>query len=60
VKYTIEMIKEIEMPDKEIQLDKGDYVKIYIRVNEIVFDFYCNGDGNSFILTKEELKEMLK
>lgn len=54
------MIKKLIIPDKTIELDHGDKVEIYIRPNSIRFDFACDGTGNSFILNKKELKEMIK
>lgn len=53
------MKKQIEIPDKEIQLSHGDKVKIYIRKKNILFFFSCDGTGNCFKLSKEELKEMI-
>lgn len=50
----------IEIPDKEIELSHGDKIKIYIKKNSVEFDFFCDGTGNSFELTKDELKEMIK
>jgi hypothetical protein len=55
------MKKEITIiPDKVIELSHDDKVKIYIKKNNIEFDFFCDGTGNGFSLTKNELKEMLK
>ncbi len=54
------MKKQVEIPDKEIQLSYGDKIRIYIRKNNILFFFSCDGTGNCFTLTKEELKEMIK
>jgi len=55
------MKKEITIiPDKIIELNHHDKVKIYIKKNSIEFDFFCDGAGNSFELTKDELKEMIK
>jgi hypothetical protein len=48
-----------EVPDKEIKLSHGDHIKIYVKPTRIEFDCFIDGVGNSFSLTKEELKEML-
>ena len=53
------MKKSIEVPDMEIKLSRGDKVCITARKAEIVFDFFCDGTGNSFILRKEELKRLM-
>jgi len=50
----------IVVPDKEIELEHGDSVKIYVKKKEVDFTFCCDGTGNVFSLTKEELKEMIK
>jgi hypothetical protein len=47
------MRKTIEIPDKEIQLTQGDEVKIYVRKKDILFFFFCDGTGNTFIISKE-------
>jgi len=52
--------KTIEVPDKTIELSHNDKVEIYIRKNDILFDFYCDGTGNCFAISKKELKEMAK
>jgi len=59
------MKKEIKrivtiLPDKVIQLSHADKVEIYVKKKCIEFHFFCDGTGNVFTLTKEELKEMLK
>jgi hypothetical protein len=54
------MIIKNEIPDKEIRLSHGDKVNIYIRKNEISFEFFCDGTGNAFTLTRKELMEMFK
>jgi hypothetical protein len=55
------MRKEIRiLPDKTIELSWGDRVEIYVKKNKIEFHFACDGDGNCFELTKDELREMLK
>lgn len=48
------------LPDKVIKLSHADKVEIYIKKHCIDFSFFCDGTGNCFTLTKEELKEMLK
>jgi hypothetical protein len=48
------------IPDKEIQLEHGDKVKIYGNKHKIRFNFFCDGTGNSFCLTKQEIMELLK
>ena len=54
------MKKTIIIPDKEIQLKPyGDKVKIYVNKNTIDFEFCCDGTGNSFTLTKEEIRKWL-
>ena len=54
------MKKQIEVPDKIIELEYNDKVKIYIEKNKIRFDFFCDGTGNSFSLSKRQLWEMIK
>ena len=48
-----------EVPDKEIELSQGDHVKIYVKKKNIEFDVMIDGCGNTFILTKEELKKWI-
>jgi hypothetical protein len=48
-----------EIPDKIIELSLGDKVEIYVRKKEVAFHFYCDGTGNCFALTKEELRKWL-
>lgn len=50
----------IEVPDETIELTQGDRVNIYIRERDILFDFFCDGTGNSFAIPKKDLKEMCK
>ena len=50
----------IEKPDKIIELSHGDEVRIYVDKNNIRFEFYCDGTGNFFRLSKKEIKEMMK
>jgi len=55
------MKKQITIiPDKIIELNHHDKVKIYGSKNKITFDFFCDGTGNGFSLTKEEIMELLK
>jgi len=54
------MKKTIELPDMEIKLSHGDKVCITSRKAEVVFDFFCDGTGNSFVLTKEDLRRLIK
>jgi hypothetical protein len=55
------MKKQIKIiPDKTIELSHGDKVDIYIDKWIVEFRFYCDGTGNIFELTKDELREMLK
>lgn len=53
-------IQKVEMPDKILSLTKGDRVAIYVSNDEFRFDFFCDGTGNTFYLTKKEIREMLK
>jgi hypothetical protein len=48
------------IPDRVIEMEKGDKVNIYIRKRDILFSFYCDGTGNCFAIPKEDLKEMIK
>jgi hypothetical protein len=48
------------IPDKVIELSRGDKVKIYGSKTKISFDFFCDCDGNTFSLTKQEIMEILK
>lgn len=52
--------KVIIEADRTIQLTHGDYVNIYVQKNRILFNFFCDGTGNSFSLTKKELRKMLR
>ena len=54
------MKKQIIVPDKTIELSYGDKVDIYVNKKDIDFSFFCDGTGNVFTLTKEELKELIK
>lgn len=54
------MKKLMEIPDKEIKLSFGDYVKIYVRENSILFSVFCNQDGCEFELTKDELRKWIE
>ena len=48
-----------ERPDKEIRLSHGDHVHVYLRDEEIEFDFFCDGTGNKFTITKDEIRKWL-
>jgi hypothetical protein len=48
------------IPDKVIQLEHGDSVRIYGTKNMIEFHFFCDGTGNIFRLTKQEILNLLK
>ena len=52
------MKRQIELPDKTLQLSCGDKVEIFIRKDDVLFSFSCDGTGNSFKLSKDELFTM--
>ena len=56
----IKMKKIIEVPDKEIKLSHGDSVRIYANKKGLEFYFFCDVTVNIFILTKQELLDLLK
>lgn len=49
-----------EVPDKEIELSHDDHIKIYVKKNKIEFDCFIDRTGNTFSLTKEELRKWIK
>lgn len=52
------MVKK-EIPDKIIELSQGDIVQIFVRKNKLTFWFSCDGSGNVFELSKDEIKRLM-
>ena len=53
------MKKQIDIPDKTIELSHGDKVEIYVDEDKINFHFFCDGTGNCFALTMDEINDLM-